>query len=58
LRVLLRTISTACWFERCSHNPSDAKIKRWSCKLRILEHIDGSDVRTGPRGANEAGMDQ
>jgi hypothetical protein len=32
---------------RCSHNPSDANIKKLSCERRTLEYIDGSDVRTG-----------
>lgn len=41
------TISTAAWFVRCSHNPSDANMKNLSWWLKTLVDIDGSALRIG-----------
>ena len=47
LRVWLLTMSTASWLVRCSHRPSEAKMRNLSWRLSFSTVIDGSEPRIG-----------
>lgn len=47
LRGPLRTMLTACWLLKCSHRPSEARIRNWSSGRSFCTNIVGSALRIG-----------